>query len=65
MLDTLIEFPVKKHHIQLQQDVCEKFLQQALVQSVAMDDRNIARMLSILSKQAKQLKSIEDKRLNA
>lgn len=36
-----------------------------MVQSVAMDDRNIARMLCILNKHAKNVNTIEDKRLLA
>jgi len=65
MLDGLLSFDSEKLKKDYPESLIEKLLQQAIVQSVGMDDRNLTRCLSILRKLLPHQSTIEQKRLVA
>lgn len=65
MLDTLLDFDGKKKRQNYPAELIEKLMQQAMIQSIGMDDRNLTRSLSILKKHLLNVSTIEEKRLVA
>lgn len=65
MLDGLLDTQKRRDPPTLNHDLLDKLLNQAVVQSIGMDDRNLTRSLSILRKHLPLLELIEQKRVLA
>jgi hypothetical protein len=61
----LIDFLAGQSNDELSNQLIDKMLTQSVVQSANMDDKNLTRALSILSRVNPTLQSIENKRILA